>query len=158
MSLILWQSSYNVGIPVIDADHQLLVSLLNQLYDTREEGQARDVVSSVLTVLVEYTLGHFRREEHLLELAGYPELVAHRRQHATLAAEVARFQSEYMAGRHAAVDELVAFLKNWLTDHILSMDRRYKPYLDKVELTAMDLAGPFAEAPVDGGEFSAVGP
>lgn len=152
MSLLPWQDSYAVGVPAIDADHRLLFSLVNQLYDAREEGQAREVVASVLQVLVEYTIGHFNREERLMRLVHYPELEKHCQQHRELAVQVRRFQADYDGGRHAAVDELVTFLKGWLTGHILGVDTRYKPYVEQVELTALDLAGPFGDLSVEGPE------
>ena len=136
MSLIRWQDSFTIGVSFIDADHRVVVSLLNQLYDARQEGQTRDVVGSVLNVLIEYTINHFRREERLMELADYPDLAAHKQRHDYLAGQVQLFQQQYDAGRYAAVDELLDFLKNWLVEHIIGEDTRIWPWLGRAGLTA----------------------
>jgi hemerythrin len=141
MPLIQWQDSFSVGVASVDADHQVLVGLLNQLYEAREEGQTRDVVGSVVNVLIEYTVNHFQREEKLMELGGYPEIEVHKDLHRKLTAQVLSFQQQFAGGRNAAVDELFEFLKNWLIGHILMVDTRYRPWVEKVELDARDLGG-----------------
>lgn len=136
MSLITWQDSYSVGVPLIDNDHKLLVSLINQLDDAIKGGQGRDVVGSVLNVLEEYTRGHFGREEILMRKAGYPDLPPHKREHEKLAAQVREIVARYAAGDDSHIDdELLQFLKSWLTGHILGVDMKYAPYLKDVELT-----------------------
>jgi hemerythrin-like metal-binding protein len=127
---------------MIDADHQLLVSLVNQLHDSREEGQSRDVVCSVLTVLVEYLTGHFHREELLMARIGYPEQEAHSAEHHRISTRSEACRADYLAGRHAAADDLVALLKGWLTGHFLTADRRYQPFVREIHLTAEELLAP----------------
>jgi hemerythrin len=149
MSLIRWQDCFTIGVSFIDADHQVVVSLLNQLYDAREEGQTREVVGSVLNVLIEYTINHFRREERLMEFADYPDLSAHKEQHNCLAGQVRLFQQQYDDGRHAAVDELLDFLKNWLVEHIIGEDTRIWPWVDRAQPTAEELFD-IAHLPLEG--------
>lgn len=148
MPLITWQDSYSVGVELIDNDHKLLVSLINQLNDAMEGGQGRDVVGSVLNVLVEYTVGHFGREELLMQKGGYPDLEAHRKEHGKLTEQVRVIAERYRAGDTGSVDaDLLNFLRTWLTGHILGVDKRYAPYVKDVQLTrdevlsTMDLAG-----------------
>lgn len=101
---------------MIDADHQLLVSLINQLDDAMSSGAGADTVGSVLNVLIEYTETHFGREELLMEKGGYPELPPHKREHAKLTAQVRAIADRYNNGDVECVDaEVMEFLKNWLT-------------------------------------------
>ena len=151
MSLIEWQDSYRIGSPAIDGDHQTLVSLMNQLFEAREASQSGEVVGSVFTVLVEYTINHFYREERLMELGSYPDLPAHRAEHADLTGKVQGFMDRYAGGNDVVVDELCEFLKDWLVGHILAVDTRYKPYVVDLKLSADDLSGTFGEAEPEGG-------
>lgn len=140
MPLFTWQDSYSVGVDLIDHDHKLLVSLINQLNDAMETGQARDVVGSVLTVLVEYTETHFEREETLMRRGGYPKLDEHHLEHVKLTGQVRDIQRRYIAGDHSAVDgDILIFLKKWLTGHILGIDMQYKPWVEKIELSPEDM-------------------
>jgi hemerythrin len=140
MSLIRWQDSLMTGVASIDADHQVLVSLLNQLSDVREEGQARDVVGSVLNVLIEYVVDHFHHEEGLMAQCSYPELAEHQSQHQRIAVRVEKLRQQYQSGRHTAVDELLEFLKNWFVEHIIGEDTRITPWVEGAGLSPEELA------------------
>lgn len=140
MALINWQDSYSVGVDLIDTDHKLLVSLINQLDDAMTEGGGRDTVGSVLNVLLEYTETHFGREELLMEKGAYPELAPHKREHAKLTAQVRGIVERWHGGDDASLDgEVLEFLKNWLTGHILGVDRKYAPYVKGQTLTPDEL-------------------
>jgi hemerythrin len=153
MPLITWQDGYSVGVPQIDDDHKLLVSLINQLDDAIRGGQGHDVVGSVLTVLEEYTHGHFGREELLMAKAGYSDLPAHHREHEKLTAQVRDIAGRYHRGDRAALDGAVLeFLKTWLTGHILGVDMKYAPYLDGVALTPEELLASIGLADAGDGE------
>jgi hemerythrin len=41
------------------------------------------------------------------------------------------FQKRYQAGQVALSVEMMNFLKDWLTNHIVETDKRYIPYLTK---------------------------
>lgn len=140
MALITWKDSYSVGVDLIDNDHKLLVSLINQLGDATEGGQGRDVVGSVLNVLIEYTEGHFGREELLMEKGGYPDLAAHREHHRALTTTVREMVAQYRDGTAQALDrDILDFLQSWLTGHILGVDMEYRPFVKDVTLTPEEL-------------------
>lgn len=126
-----WSDAYKIGVPTIDADHQLLFALTSQLAAAREEGQVRDVVGSVMNVLAEYVIHHFRREEELMETVGFPELAEHRLEHRFLAKRALDLRHRWRNGDHGATDSLVELLRTWLSGHILVMDIRYKPWVEK---------------------------
>lgn len=130
MALLMWRESFSVGNALLDSDHHILVNLLNQLHDVVDTGQSREVVGSVIGVLAEYVEHHFRREEALLAKAGYPDYVGHEQSHRVLEANVRDIRDRWMAGeRQALGDEVLEFLKKWLTDHILVTDKAYGPWL-----------------------------
>lgn len=130
MALMSWRSSFSVGNALLDSDHYILVNLLNQLHDALDTGQSRDVVGSVIGVLAEYVEHHFRREEALLVKANYPDHANHEKAHRVLEAKVRDIRDRWLAGeRQALGDEVLEFLKKWLTDHILVTDKAYGPWL-----------------------------
>jgi hemerythrin len=135
MARITWQESFSVGVEVIDSDHRLLVSLINQLEDAILGGQGCDVVAAVLRVLVDYTHSHFAREELLMRKAGYRQLEAHIKEHRALTDQVAVLVKKVNDQPEVTLDRaLLDFLQHWLTDHILGADRAYAPYLQGVTL------------------------
>jgi hemerythrin len=132
MAVVAWDDAMGVGSSVLDSDHRILIDLLNQLHDATETGQSREVVGSVLGVLAEYVEHHFRREEVMMAAVGVPDIEAHRRQHHALEARVAALRDRYQAGERGALDEdVVMLLKRWLTEHIMVLDKSYRPWMEK---------------------------
>lgn len=141
MAGLTWTESYSVGNALLDSDHRILMNLVNQLQDALETGQSRDVLGSVVNVLAEYTEHHFRREEAMLARSGFPGLDGHRAEHRRLEAEVRAVRDRWLAGdRQALGEDVLTFLKKWLTDHILVADKSYGPWI-----------GEFGDADIDPG-------
>lgn len=131
MAILAWSETYSVGNAMIDSDHRILINLINQLHDATETGQSRDVVGSVVNVLAEYVEHHFHREELLMAQIGYPEREQHSQSHRDLERRVRDIRDRWMAGnRQVLDDDVMIFLKRWLTDHILRADIAYRPWIE----------------------------
>ena len=131
MPLINWTANLSVGFESIDTDHQVLIGLLNELDDAVNAGEPRETVGRVLEALLDYTDYHFGREEVLMRACRYPDTDAHIRTHDTLRAQVADIRSRYLRNPESIhAREVLAFLKNWLTAHILGRDKLYQPFME----------------------------
>lgn len=134
MVVLVWDERLAVGHPQLDADHRILIAILNQLQDAIETGQSRDVIGSVINVLAEFAEHHFTREERAMELAGFPGCEAHARIHRSIEAEVYSVRDRYRAGEQGALDEeALDLLRKWLTEHISVADKSYGPWMEKAE-------------------------
>ena len=145
MPLITWTEELSIGVEAVDSDHQLLVHLINQLDEAVEDGQGQDTVGSVLNVLFDYTEYHFDREELLMEACGYVGFEKHRDMHSDLKAKVVEIRDAFLADEKAVLGvEVLQFLKDWLTDHIIGQDKLFKDCLasrpDEVERAVHDFA------------------
>jgi hemerythrin-like metal-binding protein len=130
MPTIQWTQEMSVGIQSIDADHQILVGMVNRLDDAIKAARGKDSVSSILDALLDYTTYHFGREEALMQACGYPDLDAHRHTHKVLRTQVAHIRDRYVGNPETIHDrEVLAFLKNWLTSHIMGRDKLYAPFM-----------------------------
>lgn len=124
---IAWTKDLEIGIPVIDADHKVLVSLLNQVFESVGDNEEKATLGSVLNSLVEYTEYHFSREEKLQEVAGYGDLTAHRARHVALAGQVTDIRRRFDADPETVRgEEVLDFLRDWLVDHIKGHDFAYR--------------------------------
>jgi hemerythrin-like metal-binding protein len=130
MALVRWSTRFEVGVPFIDADHKVLVDLLNRMHDaSRADGDLTDI-GGILSALVDYTRYHFAREERAQAAAQYPDIAEHRLQHARLTGEAKRLFADFRADPSSVeVGDIVDFLSDWLMDHILLHDMSIKPYL-----------------------------
>ena len=131
MAFMTWNDSYSVGVKTIDHQHAGLFAMVNELHTAMMNGQAKNVVGSLLEKLVKYTVEHFAYEERMMEAAKYPSLVAHRAHHADLTRQVGDFMARYKRGDGAVNIELLQFLSDWLTKHIQREDKQYSPFLTR---------------------------
>jgi hemerythrin len=130
MAVIQWTQTMSVGIPSIDDDHKVLVGLINQLDDAIKSGGSEQALGSVLDALLDYTTYHFRREEALMQACDYPDLDAHRHTHRVLRIQVAHIRDRYRLNPDSIHDrQVLAFLNNWLTSHIMGRDKLYAPFM-----------------------------
>lgn len=123
MALMTWGPMLQVGYGDMDAQHKRLVELVNQLDDAMRGGHGRDVVGPVLNELIRYTVSHFAFEEKLMDRYGISSSVAHKAEHKKLVADVSAFKAKFDAGSAAVSTELMSFLRNWLSSHILKTDK-----------------------------------
>jgi hemerythrin len=122
---VIWNQSWVIGVKEIDAQHQHLVALVNQLNEAMSQGKGKDVLEKILESLVSYTKTHFRDEERMMEKNGYPDLIEHKRQHMALTRKVLDFQKEFKSGGIGLSIDIMQFLSSWMKNHILGTDTKY---------------------------------
>lgn len=130
MAHIQWRNEFSTGVAQFDAEHQKLVAMVNALFGAMTQGTAQETLGRVLGGLVDYTKRHFAHEEELMKRHGFPGLAEHMAVHKALTDQVLALQKDYQAGKTALSIKVANFLKDWLTNHILSMDKQYGPYLN----------------------------
>jgi hemerythrin-like metal-binding protein len=124
-----WNPRYSVQIGSIDAQHQTLFHLAEELHTAMSVGRGKTALSRILDRLVQYTMVHFAHEERLMRLHDYPGLATHKAQQEALTQQVQQFQAEFNAGKTTVTVQLMIFLRDWLTGHIAGSDQKYVPLL-----------------------------
>lgn len=127
--LVRWSETMSVGNMHIDEQHCILIDTINQLASA-ESLHNHHAVSMIIDELVSYAAFHFDFEEKLMAAHGYPDLEAHRRIHQHFVKWVTDFRDDFITyGKRALGEPVLAFLRDWLADHIMGEDQRYRPYL-----------------------------
>jgi hemerythrin len=130
MTLLRWRDSLALNVPAIDKDHKRLFEILNRLRFLGFAGDDTHGVADALSELLLYTQTHFRREEKLMELGGYPGLEGHRRAHRKFTGQVAEIAARFRANpKPFRVHDAHQILAQWLVDHVLGADMEIKPYV-----------------------------
>lgn len=73
---------------------------------------------------MDYTMNHFIVEEELFDRLGYPESAAHKKYHNRFTEQVMSLLDRHEAGEVVGAEAL-ELLKDWLTHHILKVDKAY---------------------------------
>lgn len=138
--LLQWSEALEVGHPIIDYDHQMLINLVNELDRAVQMGQGAEKVAQVLDRLSQDIETHFAREEELFEQTAYPLVEKHKQHHRDIEDLVRVFQAAYEENP-ASIDlnKLLKFLKEWLMKHIGKLDKGYAPYVEKTEQKTDDV-------------------
>jgi len=115
-NVIIWTNDLKVGIDAIDKDHQQLTFLINRL---NAAATGTVPMEGIIKELVAYTHYHFRREEMIMGVCGFPDLQEHRTLHRDFSFQMKRIVENWQQGRDAAT------LKR-LQDFLLDYYRRRK--------------------------------
>ncbi|QGX38384.1 bacteriohemerythrin [Permianibacter aggregans] len=129
-----WTRLYSVGHPTMDAQHQKLFVLVNeliQMQDTDSISQ-QQAIRETLPKLALYAEKHFHAEEMLMAKAKAEHLDNHRQKHAALLNQVTELQYKVGKGEFPPFQEVLLFLRYWLAEHILVTDKRYAPAMAKL--------------------------
>jgi hemerythrin-like metal-binding protein len=126
MAFIEWISALSVGVDEIDDQHKELIGRINQLAIAKEHKRGREVTAAVLAGLQAYIVEHFGLEERYFREFGYADQKSHVAEHEIFKRKVADFAQAYSKDEAALSDEILDFLKSWLTKHISFTDRKYR--------------------------------
>lgn len=125
MQRIEWSDEFEIGINVIDAQHQRIVEYINTLVDMGENAEAQEV-ASLIDSLVDYTYSHFAFEESLMEEAEYELIAIHKATHEAFGRRVKDLYTQFKDGKDVT-GALGQLLRAWLIDHIKHDDQSYGP-------------------------------
>ena len=151
MAFIDWDDTYSVNFAQIDQQHQRLFDMINQLHvaTTRQrtqstvtgDAQERETIASVvrelatmadvLDELLSYVYYHFSAEENLMLARSYPDYAAHKSAHTRFNERVLTFKQDFDEGGALCSSEIVEFLRDWLTNHILIVDKKLGRFLNE---------------------------
>lgn len=129
--LIAWRDEYDLGHSAIDADHRLVVDIINRLNDSAGD---RGLVGRALDSLDLYVRNHFAREELLMERAGYPDRGNHRMLHRNFTGTIGSLRQEFTKATdvHYIESETLLTLARWWMTHIRTEDPKYKPWIERL--------------------------
>ena len=130
MALMTWNDQLSVNIKHLDSQHMKLVELLNVFHEAMKVGKAKEVLGKTFSELLDYTAYHFGTEEKLMTKHGYPAFPVHKREHEALTKKATELSQRFSQGDLAIGIDTMAFLKNWLYDHIMGSDKKYAPFLN----------------------------
>ncbi len=129
-------SKYMTGITLVDDEHRRLFEIIRETNDLIHEEFLHDKYDEIVRLINElraYTEFHFSDEEALMERIQYPGLDAQKRAHSAFIERLVEIdlndldemddhQQEYLL-------DLIRFLLDWLTNHILACDCKIGEYM-----------------------------
>ena len=133
-TLINWSDAYSIGHEEVDKQHQVLVELINKLYDAFLSAKAYEVVSEILDEMIDYTQYHFGFEHEIFEKYSYPDYEEHKTVHESFVMKTIEFKQKIAAGEKTVTYDIMIFLRDWLIEHIQGEDTKYVAYFKEQEI------------------------
>ena len=121
-----WNRNLEIGIVEIDAQHQLLVALINELCRALV-AQKKDEITKQIQSVANYAEFHFAFEEKYWQtrLGGDAWVAHHGQAHQAFLPSISKiFQHIETKPIELVAEETVQFLIRWLARHILDEDRK----------------------------------
>jgi len=128
MQPLAWRQDFATGVAIMDDQHRALIKMLNEASTQLSDRSPLADVARIVQGLLSYAGYHFQTEEKLMAEYGYEQqrtapAAEHIKEHRAFAEKVMSVKSQIDAGQRIAKADLVSFLTNWLTDHILRIDK-----------------------------------
>ena len=131
---IQWSDALLTGVAEIDRQHRILVDTLNEA-QVKLTSEADDPLFEQITRdLLAYAIYHFNTEEKLMQQYSYAtasaeEARAHLAAHRSFSEQVVALRDKAREGKPGSREVLLVFLKNWLTNHIMTTDKRLGQFI-----------------------------
>lgn len=124
--LVKWSDLYSVSIDEIDEEHKHFFEIINMLYDAFIEKSQEERIVDIVAELSNYADTHFKTEEKYFTKFDYPDAAAHIAEHRFFMKQIEVFKTEIRVNPRSLTPKMMFYLKDWLSNHILIVDKRYE--------------------------------
>ncbi len=123
---ISWRDDLAIGHDAVDQQHKELLERFDALLGACKAGEGREELARLIDFLDQYVVLHFREEEKLQRLTGFPGFEAHRVQHKGFIENLARLKADIASEGNIQLDHILdtnRMLLDWLVNHISTNDK-----------------------------------
>lgn len=123
---VIWDKSWELGIPNIDAQHRKLIGIVNDI--------AKSNISNTLEFiksLIEYSADHFMDEEDLMISVNYNEVSQHKLEHRLFTRAILEYSFRMSNGedKETLKEEVAEFVAKWFAYHFLKTDKKLAEFI-----------------------------
>lgn len=124
-----WRDELTVGIKEIDNQHKKLLEIGDRIYQLamlKDDYDHYDEIMEILDELKNYTLYHFNYEEQLMDKYSLDAAETHKFQHYFFVKKIQSIEKKDIdKAQDQAVIEILNFVSDWISSHILNTDKDY---------------------------------
>lgn len=125
-----WQPIYSVNVKEIDEQHKKMFSLINKVFEVKQD-YSKELIASIVKELKDYGTFHLDVEEKYFTQFDYPDKEAHVLQHNKYKEKIIDFEKGInLASDQVLVKEMANFLKDWWLGHIQFTDQKYSDFFN----------------------------
>jgi hemerythrin-like metal-binding protein len=129
LKIMAWDDSLSIDKGVLDNHHKRIFDQVNLFFGRMMTGEGIKGAMEMLDTLGRTLQQHFADEEALMNAQNYPDLQRHRKEHQDGWATYQHMRREVERGAPDGGPKLLAFVAEWLKDHIGHQDRKLVDFL-----------------------------
>lgn len=126
---IEWPPHLTTDVTLLDSQHKELATILNEVTSDIYADQEQKVESDSFRKLINHTVAHFKTEELLMQKYDYHKKDHHARIHVMLISMIEYYLKQYSENPNISNADLVAFLEDWLIEHMKIDDKPFGEFL-----------------------------
>ena len=119
------------GIEMIDRDHELLMSICNELFETQNRLGAHDQIEALLKRLLNHLEQHFKSEEDFHRGAGYHKAQSHQEEHRDLLIKTRSLMGKHKNGILSFGDLYKFIALEVVKEHLEIQDKDFHTFIKK---------------------------
>lgn len=123
----IWKEEYNIGVGIIDQEHQKLFKIINGLLALKiDDRKSLKACREGIEYLKEHAINHFADEEDYMRSIRYEGLETHKRIHKGFREEtLPALEQELLVTEYApdAIEHFIGVCAGWLIGHTLTEDQ-----------------------------------
>lgn len=127
-----WKDRYKLDIDVIDRQHKKLFEIGARVYELAildDSYDHFDEIMGLLSELLDYAEYHFAYEEELMKKYNYHDWKDQEQEHEFYTKRIKGTSPEEIdIDQNKTIVQIVDFLSEWISSHILLSDRKYAAY------------------------------
>lgn len=131
--LFAWDPVFEIGIAEIDIQHKNFIELVSEMQKNIlliNEAQLYIYFGHIYDY-IEY---HFTREETLMKVLHYENYLSHKEEHDLFTKKMDQFYSNFEKSLQSfVIVNMVDFMKDWIIGHLLSSDKQFGEYYNKID-------------------------
>jgi hemerythrin len=122
-----WKPEFSVGNVEMDNQHKRIFEICRRVHDLPIVNTIESISTTheLLDEAAQFARTHFHSEEYLLRKFKYIDLENHLEEHRQFEETLSNLLFEAIDGKVSS-QGFANFLSNWLKDHILETDMKYK--------------------------------
>jgi hemerythrin len=124
-----WDPKFSVDIEEIDIHQKKMFELFNQLIDMKKAEVDTKLCINMISDINDYGKLYFSTEERYLRKKKYPDFAGHAKIHRQFIKNSISLRREVAEDIANLTDDAILELRNWLINHITTLDFCYVPFL-----------------------------
>lgn len=123
---IFWKPEYSVEVEIIDNQHKKFIDVIRNLYEAIQKNETDEKIEEIFDDLDEYIKIHFATEENYFKKFNYENSKEHKEEHESFKRKIKELTDNSKESKLKISFDLIDFLEDWLIDHLITQDQKYK--------------------------------